>query len=229
MTRNSTFDQTLTLRNSTFQNSTFYQLFLKPTSKPNQLGHGETTWRVKRSFPRNLPKWPFRSLHHSPLKTMFVLEHKVEESKKLNVVNPEVNFQTWHLSLQMKPSLNLITTIHVERKLQGKPCQLSTQGKIPISPTISRTKFWIEDLEIRTYYQDKPQIMHHKRSFWTQYPLKSKMSLDWSLYSHNTQTITDSTTISFSLPHFSQVWTTPIKFTYIKHPFWSNPTYLTHI
>ena len=42
MTRNSTFDQTLTLKNSTF-----YQLFLEPTSKPNQLGLGATTGGAK--------------------------------------------------------------------------------------------------------------------------------------------------------------------------------------
>ena len=47
MARNRTFDQTLTLENSTFQNSTFYQLFLKPTSKPNQLGLGETIGGAK--------------------------------------------------------------------------------------------------------------------------------------------------------------------------------------
>ena len=113
---------------------------------------------------------------------MFVLEHKVEESKKLNVVNPEVNSQTWYLPLSTKPYLNLFTTIHVERTFKANLANLALKEWLPISPTISWTKFWTEDLEITTYYQNKPRIMQPQEKFLNQYSPKPR----WIWSGHQT-------------------------------------------
>ena len=59
---------------------------------------------------------------------MFVLEHKVEESKIIDTINADVKFTTRYLPLPTKPSLNPITTIHVERTSKENLDNLTLKG-----------------------------------------------------------------------------------------------------
>ena len=160
---------------------------------------------------------------------MFVLEHKVEESKKLNVVQtPRWKFQLNICHFQTNPYLNLITSTHVEGTFKANLANIALKEwfqfhQLSHGPNSEST--------ISESQHITKQTPNHATTREISEPIltKTKMNLVRSPNSHNTQTITDTSTISFSLSYFSQVWTTPIKFTYIKHPFWSNPTYLTHI